>query len=278
MLTEAVAEQVAAPCGTKASLRLHVARVGERTRIVDLETQGPLQVLRALHLDEANPDLASVIVCTPSGGVLQGDRFEMDIRVGPGARLHLDAQSATRLYAMPDAAAVQRVNVQVESGGFVECVLDPYVPYAHSEFRQLARWEVAEDATAIVGEVVAPGREARGEWFACRLFSSVLEVRRPGGGLLFRDACLVDQGHEGPGGGGAMGSLYVVAPGFESSTFAALAEAAGEVGWSELPNRGGAWVKVLGEDTREAQGVVTEAWRLARRAVLGAGPPPRRRG
>jgi urease accessory protein len=240
--------------------------------------------MRAHHLDPALPDMAFVIVSSPGGGVLQGDRLELSVEVEEGARLHLDTSSATRLYRMPDRAASSDVELRVGPGACLELVPDPYVPFAGARFLQRTRAVVDETGVLLLAEVVAAGRAARGEELRYERFESVLDVRRPSGELLYRDACrlvpaedLAAPGLLGPG-RPVVGTLHVVAAGFDPEVLVrAAAPAAAYLGASELPNGAGAWLRVLAPDVATAAGAVETAWRAARRAVLGADPPRSRR-
>jgi urease accessory protein UreH len=112
-----------------------------------------------------------------------------------------------------------------------------------------------------------------------------IDARRSGGQTLFSDACVLVP-DDGPqlgflGGHTTLGSLFVVSSTFRAAAFAALAEhpavAAGYAGWSDLPNHAGAWFKVMAHDSATAVGAVQAAWQVARRAILGANLPPKRR-
>jgi urease accessory protein len=243
--------------------------------------------MRAHHLDPALPDMAFVIVSSPGGGVLQGDRLELTVHVEEGARLHLDTSSATRLYRMPAGDARSEVELRVGPGACLEMVPDPYVPFAGARFSQRTRAVVDETGVLLLAEVVAAGRAARGEELRYERFESVLDVRRPSGGLLYRDACrlvpaegLAAPGLLGPG-RAAVGTLHVVAAGFDPEALAGVAAGVAApgayAGASELPNRAGAWLRVLAPDVATAAAAVEAGWRAARRALLGAEAPRSRR-
>jgi urease accessory protein len=273
------------PTRTEGHLRLRAARVGERTRLTELECRAPLQVLRTHYLDPACPGMACATVVSASGGVLQGDRLELTAVVESGTQLRLDTPSAMRLYRMPDAGAEQEVELTVLGDGYLEYLPEPAIPFAGSDFRGRIRCAVDEPATLILAEAVTGGRAARGEVHQFARYESMVEICRPGGPPLAVDATLLDPADRlsAPGRLGvhaALGTLYVVHAGFDSALLGEAAASAGEpgtvAGASRLPNELGAWLKVLGPDGPAVARVLAAAAAAAHEAILGS-PAPRSR-
>jgi len=271
---------------TEGHLRLRAERVGDRTRLTELECRAPLQLMRTLHLDPSLADMAHATVVSPSGGVLQGDRLEVVVRVGSGARLRLDTPASTRLYRMPHGEAAQRISLLVEGDGLLEYLPEPTIPFAGSRFASRTACEVSDTATLILAEVVSAGRTARGEVHQFSSYLAVVDISRPGGPVLARDVTALDpaDGLILPGRLGtfaAVGSLYVVCRGFDPQP---LREAASGVavegimaGASHLPGELGAWLKVLGPDAPSVSVTVAAAAAAAHRQITGSAPPPSRR-
>ena len=271
---------------TEGHLRLRAARVGDRTRLTELECRAPLQLLRCHYLDPALPDMAHATIVSPSGGVLQGDRLEVEVLVAGGARLHLDTPSAMRLYRMPEARAEQEVTLTVDGDGYLEYLPDPAIPFAGADFTSCTHARVAHDATLILAEAVTAGRAARGEVHQFTRYESVVEIARPGGPILALDATILDpaDGLEAPGrlgGYAATGALYVVHAGFEVDLVRDAADDAHvpgtQAGASTLPGELGAWLKVLGPDGPSVSAVLSAAAAAAHHAILGTPPPASRR-
>jgi urease accessory protein len=262
--------------GMQGGVKLRVERIADRTRITDLACQPPLQILRAHHVDQGRPDLASVILASPSGGILQGDQLTIHIRVGPGARLRVGTQSATRIYRAPIGEARQVVRLEVEPGGYLEYLPDPFIPYAGSQFISGTTAIVAADAALIIGEVVAPGRAARGEILAFERFESTVEIARPDGMLLATDAVILDRREPMRVVGAlgryvAVGTLLVIRSGFSPSILRDAVNDHGgptvSIGASTLPNDAGAWVRVLSDGLGEAVAVIEAAHLAATQAL-----------
>jgi urease accessory protein len=272
--------------GLHGQLDVQAEVVAGRTRLTSVRQQPPLQIMRAWHLDEALPDLATVTIASPSGGVLQGDELDIRFDLKPGARLRVGTQSATRIYRCPDASARIRTELTVLAEGHLEYLPDPFVPYAGSRLASSTIARVAPDATLILGEVVTGGRLARGEAFDAASFDSRIELRRLDGELLARDVLRMSA-DEPPSRLGrldkalAVGTLFVVSRGFDPGALrsAPVIERSGRafVGASELPAGAGAWLRVLAEDGRTATAIVAAGSSAARLAILGSRPPGDRR-
>ena len=252
----------------RGGVQLRAEYIAGRTRITDLACRPPLQVLRAHHVDPGRPDLATVILASPAGGILQGDQLMIDIRVGPGARLRVGTQSATRIYRAPSSKARQIVRLEVEAGGYLEYLPDPFIPYAGSQFISSTTAIVAADAALVMGEVVAPGRAARGEILAFERFESKVEIVRPDGLLLATDAVILDRREPmrvvgALGAYLAVGTLLVIRAGFPPSILRDAAHDEGgpavSIGASTLPNDAGAWLRVLSNGLGEAAAVIKAA-------------------
>jgi len=274
------------PTRTEGHLRLHAERVGERTRLTELACRAPLQLMRCHYLDPAMPDMAHATIVSPSGGVLQGDRLRISVRIGAGARLRLDTPSSMRLYRMPDAPAEQLVSLTVEGDGYLEFLPEATIPFAGSDFSSTTTCHVAEGATLVLAEVVSAGRAANGEVHQFKGYRSLIELSRLGDEVAARDATLLDPalGLRVPGrlgGCDALGSLYVVHRAFDVHVLRNAVATAGlagiYIGASRLPDELGAWLKVLGPDGPRVAAAVAAGAAAAHHAITGSAPPTARR-
>ncbi|MER7131802.1 urease accessory protein UreD [Streptosporangium saharense] len=272
-------------------LELEFARTGRRTELVGHYQKTPLQIMRPLYYDEHLPEMAYVTLMTSGGGVVQGDRYRMDLTCGPGAEVNLTSQAATKVYRMEGDYATQLVTVTAGPGSYVEYVPHLTIPFARSRFYQRLRLDADPTATVVLGESMLAGRLARGERNEYDAYCSDLEVSRPGEGLIFADTVRLvpaEGGVTGPavlGGFGAMATLFVVTGVVPASVVAdTLHEALGarssarlRSGTSVLPRDCGAWSRLLGEESPEVEAALRGAWDAVRRLLLGVPIPARRR-
>lgn len=135
-----------------------------KTVIGKLCSEIPLHVQKALHCDDSN--LAYLYIVSTSGGILQGDRYRIDINMKKDTQAHITTQGATRVYSMNSSNATQMINVTLEENSYLEFIPDQIIPYQNSRFYQKLSLNVHNDSTMIYSEIVTPGRIAMGESFA----------------------------------------------------------------------------------------------------------------
>jgi urease accessory protein len=136
-----------------------------KTVVKEQYSKVPLCTQRALYLEESLPSMAYIYIISPSGGILQGDRYRMDITLRNKAYAHLTTQGATRIYRMEKNYATQIVNVAVDDGCYLEFIPDQIIPYRNSRFYQKVDLNVHDNASLLYSEIIVPGRVASGESF-----------------------------------------------------------------------------------------------------------------
>jgi urease accessory protein len=280
---------VGAP-GKVGVLDLSLARCGGTTRVVRQYQRAPLHVYRPIHLDENLPGMAFVFVQQFGDGYVDGDRCRIDLDCGPGSAVHVTTQAATNVYRAQRNFATQLVNLHAGPGAVVEYLPDAVVPFRGARLFQRTRLTADVDSTAIVGDVLLPGRVARGELHAYDLYWAETEARRPDGSLLFADVIRLCPAEGGDprslallGGHDVLATLHVVTQTRRADEIVELVREAssGEgvlAGVSELPNGCGVCARFLGPTSKEVRAAWTNAWNAARLALLGAPVPNLRKG
>ena len=165
-----------------------VTQTGGRTVLTENYSRPPLQVMRAIK-DAAR--CLCVYLLSPTGGVVQGDRYHIRIVAGAGTHALCTTQSATEIYRMPHDCAEQFVRIEVERGAFFEFVPDAVILFAEADLSQQIEITLHPGALLFLHEIVMPGRLARGERFQFRRYTNRIVVRDPDGLLLY-DAATVE--------------------------------------------------------------------------------------
>jgi urease accessory protein len=273
---------VGAP-GKDGQLELVFGMTDDGTRLVYDFARVPFHVTGDLD-DDPHPQGSVVCVQSPSGGIVQGDRQTIEITARPDAIAYVGTQSATKVQTMEYNYAATDVTLSVESGGHLDYVPEPTILHADARYHRKCRLTVGEDATAILGDVLVPGRIGRDEWFEFDRYYSTIECVGPDG-LLFADSehHHPDDDQRAPGVLGehdVYGTLYVVVPDAEADELHDMvSEAAGpetRAGASTLPNDAGVMVRAVGPRADAVTDTLRAAWESARRTAVGAPPPPGR--
>ncbi|TCC26841.1 urease accessory protein UreD [Kribbella speibonae] len=272
-------------------LDLELAPRGGSTRLVRQYQRSPLYVYRPIYLDPVRPDMAFVFLQQQGDGFVQGDRYRMDVDCAPGSAVHLTTQAATKVFRAQDNFATQLVNLRVGAAGVLEYLPDPVIPFRGSRLYQRTCLTVADDATVILGDILLPGRVARGEAHVYDVYWADTEVRAEDGSLIFADTLRLRPGDiDDPNSPGVLGeydvlaSLYVIcARTPPAELVAVLRETLAGVpeilaGVTELPAGRGAAVRVLGHTSKVVQAAIHTVWNRARIEVLGAPAPDLRKG
>jgi len=163
-----------------------------KTIITEQRSCVPLYVQRALYYDESIPSMAHVFVLSPSGGVLQGDRYRTDIELKNGAMSHITTQGATRIYKMNSNYATQMINLNVGKNCYLEFLPEQLIPYKNSRYYQKATFKVDDSATLVYSETIVPGRVAMGELFdydVCCLKTLCYDDKQE---MKFHDNCILE--------------------------------------------------------------------------------------
>jgi urease accessory protein len=262
------------------ALHLHfraTARNEQPLTMVDTLMQTPpLQVVRSFRLADGG---ALVHLHNVSGGVLGGDRLQTTIDIAAGARAQLTTTGATRIYRRRagHGAAEQALSAHVGPGALLEYLPDPVIPYAGSAYRQRTRFVLAEGAGLFAWDVMAPGREARGESFAYDQLAWETAVEVVTGGevtpIALERACLepaqrplTAPARMGPF--GYLATMHLCQVGVAAANWQTLERALHDVAAAHTASQASWW----GVSTLVAHGVVVRGLATAGRPLLAALP------
>ena len=273
--------------GKNAFLRLGFEPRPERTVLATLHRRAPLIVQQALYWDEGMPGLPCVSMISNAGGILQGDRYAIEIDLEPDTQAHVTTQAATRIHEMDANFATQTQNLTLGAGSYLEYIPHPVIPHKHARFVQQTKISIDPTATLVYSEVLMPGRKYydTGELFRYDLYSSTLHAARPDGTSLFTEKFVIEPHRASVARLGAMGAFHVfgnlvlLTPKVHADRLFDAVEPAFDMnmgiacGASRLPNDAGLLFKVLGMETAPVRDAIRELWALARHEVTGASLP-----
>jgi urease accessory protein len=219
--------------------------------------------------------LDAVIVNT-AGGMTGGDRFDIAIEVGAGARLAVTTAAAEKIYRSLGPDTGIGVTLDVGSGGALSWLPQETILFDQVRLRRNIDVTLARDAQVLLAEGVVFGRSAMGEAVQQGSFHDRWRLR-VGGALFFAETTRLDGAisqrlaERAIAGGGIAVASIIKYPGGDDDVAAirAVQEGfAGEVGASTW--NGLAVVRLVARDgaalRRDLAAVLT---------ALNAGPLPR---
>jgi urease accessory protein len=264
-------------------LKLERDADNRRTVIREQYCKTPLCVQRALYLEETLPAMAYVYIISPSGGILQGDRYRIDIVLNNNSFAHVTTQSATRIYKMEKNFGTQMVNVEVKEGSYFEYIPDQIIPFRNSRFYQAVELNVHDNATMIYSEMLVPGRVARGESFEYDICYIRTRARNQLGKPRFVDMIKLEPKKEDlrleeiMGTFDVVGTMYIITrPLYIKDLQQEINLKINELqetiagGASAFPNKQGIIVRMLGKTAGEVRNMIFEVIRISRRQIIGA--------
>jgi len=251
-----------------------------KTIITEQLSRVPLYVQKALYYDETIPSMAHVFVLSPSGGVLQGDRYRTDIELKNGAISHITTQGATRMYKMNSNYATQMINLNVGKNCYLEFLPEQLIPYKNSRYYQRATFNVDDSATLVYSETIVPGRVAMGELFdydICCLKTLCYDDKQE---IKFHDNCILEPKKQTMNSLGIFGNktahsmMYVVT---KQECIEELYEIINQLfkdndeiigGASILPNNSGLSVRVLSNSSELNKTTVYNIAQIVRKQII----------
>lgn len=251
-----------------------------KTIITEQLSRVPLYVQKALYYDETIPSMAHVFVLSPSGGVLQGDRYRTDIELKNGAISHITTQGATRIYKMNSNYATQMINLNVGKNCYLEFLPEQLIPYKNSRYYQKATFKIDDSATLVYSETIVPGRVAMGELFdydVCCLKTLCYDDKQE---IKFHDNCILEPKKQTMNSLGIFGNktvhsmMYVVT---KQECIEELYETINQLfkdndeiigGASILPNNSGLSVRVLSNSSELNKTTVYNIAQIVRKQII----------
>lgn len=188
-ITAQTSAETTAKTAPQLSMRVARARTDARSFIAHQYATYPFRLSGNLRLDARDPHRAYAYVMNASPGILAGDDLRWAVEVGDRACLYLTDQSATKVHSQPREGANARMTYgfTVGAGAYFEYMPEPIILFRAANLTQCTNITLHPAGTLVLGEIIVPGRLARGEFYDFEQFLSRLQVRLPDGKLCFAD-------------------------------------------------------------------------------------------
>src|ERR1700733_3960766 len=157
------------------------------TRRRQLHESGSLRV----RFPSPEADGLSAVFVNTAGGVAGGDRFEIDIAAGEGARLTLTTAAAEKIYRAERTPAQLDISLRAAAGAHLSWVPQETILFDRARVSRRIDIDLAETASLLLCEIVVFGRAAMGERMRHREFVDRWRLRR-GGRLVFAETVRLD--------------------------------------------------------------------------------------
>jgi len=158
---------------------LRVVRNGQRSVATQVYATSPLRLLTPANHGHA----AWVFASSFGGGLVDGDRLEMQIRVDEGAAAYLSTQASTKVYKSRRGTASQ-LAASIAPEALLVVSPDPVVCFADARYTQVQEYDVASSGALIVLDWFTSGRHQSGERWAFAHYESRLIIRVDGRELV----------------------------------------------------------------------------------------------
>ena len=174
-------------CHGAAELRFVRSGAGS-TQVARLYQRTPCRVLFPRSEPE---EPLGVVLLTTSGGITGGDRLDIAVEAGEGARVAATTQAAEKIYRASGRDARIDVAVRAAAGSWVEWLPQETILFDGARLVRRTRVDVAPKARFLGCELLVFGRAARGERLAHGRLHDEWRLSR-GGRLIWADALHLD--------------------------------------------------------------------------------------
>jgi urease accessory protein len=185
--TTRAASAIFAANRARGSVTFDVHLVEGVTRRRQLHESGSLRV----RFPSPEADGLSAVFVNTAGGVAGGDRFDIDIAAGEGARLTLTTAAAEKIYRAASTPAQLNISLKAAAGSHLGWLPQETILFDRARVSRRIDIDLADSASLLLCEIVVLGRAAMGERMLQGEFVDRWRIRR-GGRLVFAETVRLD--------------------------------------------------------------------------------------
>ena len=258
-----------------------------------LDRRVPIIVQQELYFDANLPKMPCVYILASGGPYIDGDRFEQDIELDPGAFAFVSTGAGTKISTMRSNYAGMRQRFTLHEDSYLEFLPEPVFPGQHSRFACDTEIVCHPSATLTYSEIYMCGRKfyrsklPEGEIYVYDVLSVCTHGRRPDSERpLFREKFVIEPYRRYPKVIGVMAdydifaNVVVLTPPekakkiYEATEPFIARDRELAAGITTLPNNAGLLFKVLGNKPGPVKETVRNFASKVRQAVKGVPIPP----
>jgi urease accessory protein len=171
----------------RGAVRFDVHQTDGVTRRRHLHESGSLRV----RFPSPEADGLSAVFVNTAGGIAGGDRFDIEIAAGEGARLSVTTAAAEKVYRAAGPAAELNIALKAAAGAHLAWLPQETILFDQARVARRIEIDLADSASLLLCEIVVFGRAAMGERMLTGEFVDRWRLTR-GGRLVFAETIRLD--------------------------------------------------------------------------------------
>jgi urease accessory protein len=160
--------------GKDSELYIRAGAVNGKTILEDSFFTAPYKIAKPFYNE--NRRLMNIMVMSASAGIMEGDCYRVNVKLGEAARTALLGQSYNKIHRMKAGNASQFNQFSLGTGAFFDYAPKPTIPFAGSNFQSLTECRMESGSSYLYSEILACGREKSGERFEFKTYKNCNKV------------------------------------------------------------------------------------------------------
>ncbi len=154
------------------------------TALADLYHAQPLRVLFPLRVPG---DIFQAAITCVAGGLVAGDRHDIDVTLDAGAKALVMGQAAEKIYRSNGPDCTINVNLRAGDDAWLEWLPQETILFDHARLRRTNRAQIAATGRMLAGDILVFGRTAHDEILRTGLVHDAWAIRDDAGRLHWKD-------------------------------------------------------------------------------------------